>query len=109
MPWDIVFHPAATQELEALAARERVAILHAVEKLSALGPSLPFPHQSHIEGGALVRELRPRRGRSRWRAFYGQVGELFVVAAIGPESTVDPRAFERAVEAASDRLGALEP
>lgn len=84
-------------------------MLNAVEKLIALGPQLPFPHQSHIEGGEGIRELRPRRGRSRWRALYGQVEATFVIAAIGPEAAVDSRGFARAVEAATDRLAALEP
>ncbi|MCA1846050.1 MAG: type II toxin-antitoxin system RelE/ParE family toxin [Actinobacteria bacterium] len=109
MTWDVRIHPAAEEELDALFPSDRAAILNAVEKLIALGPQLPFPHQSHIEGGEGIRELRPQRGRSRWRAFYGQVGEVFVVAAIGPEAGVDHRGFERAVETTTDRLASLEP
>jgi ribosome-binding protein aMBF1 (putative translation factor) len=93
--WSVVFHPHAEAELTGLITGERTAILHAVDKLSALGPQLPFPHQSHVEGAQGVRELRPRAGRSRWRAFYGQVGEAFVIAAIGPEAQVDRRGFEK--------------
>lgn len=106
--WDVLIHPAAQEELDTLLPIEQAAVLHAVEKLIALGPRLSFPHQSHIEGSEGVRELRPRRGRSRWRAFYGQVGTTFVIAAIGPEAGVDNRAFARAIEAAADRLAALE-
>jgi len=58
---------------------------HAVDKLVALGPTLPFPHQSSVQGVADLRELRPRAGRSRWRAFYRRIGDVFVVAAVGPE------------------------
>jgi hypothetical protein len=107
--WNVVFHPHAEAELTGLIAGERTAILHAVDKLSALGPELPFPHQSHVEGAQRVRELRPRAGRSRWRAFYGQVGEAFVVAAIGPEAQVDRRGFEKAVAAATGRLAEIQP
>jgi hypothetical protein len=107
--WNVVFHPHAEAELTALVAGERTAILHAVDKLSALGPQLPFPHQSHVEGAQGVRELRPRAGRSRWRAFYGQFGEALVIAAIGPEAQVDRRGFERAVAAATARLAEIQP
>lgn len=109
MPCIVLIHPSAQAELDALVPSDRAVVLHAVEKLIALGPLLPFPHQSHVEGGHGVRELRPRRGRSRWRAFYGQVEATFVIAAIGPEAGVDRRGFERAVEAATDRLATLDP
>lgn len=108
MPWDVVIHPAAIAELDALVLSEQAAVLHAIEKLIALGPQLAFPHQSHIEGAEGVRELRPRRGRSRWRAFYCQLERTFVIASIGPEAGVDRRGFERAIESANDRLAALE-
>ena len=49
-------------------------------------------------------ELRPRAGRSKWRAFYRQVGAAMVIAAIGPEATVDARA----VKVAQQRLNDLE-
>jgi hypothetical protein len=55
-----------------------------------------------------LRELRPRAGRSAWRALYRQVGEVFVVAAVGPEARSDPRGFERAVRRALQRLADLE-
>jgi hypothetical protein len=107
--WDVVFHSEAEPELDALVAVERAAVFNAIEKLKALGPRLPFPHQSHVEGAEGIRELRPRAGRSRWRAFYGQIGVTFVVAAIGPEAKVDPRGFRRAVDAATIRLAQVEP
>ncbi len=81
---------------------------HAVEKLQTLGAELPFPHASHVERTATLFELRPRAGRSPWRAFYRQVGAAMVIAAIGPEATVDPRGFARAVRLAQQRLKALE-
>lgn len=52
----------------------------------------------------LPRELRPRAGRSPWRAFYARVGERFVIAAIGPEAESNPRSFEQAVALAARRL-----
>jgi hypothetical protein len=105
--WAVVYHPEARRELaEIPAPGERTALAHAVEKLNALGPELPFPHQSHIEGP--IRELRPRGGRSPWRAFYGRIGDAFVIASIGPEAQVNPRGFTRAVKAATTRLDNVE-
>jgi hypothetical protein len=55
-----------------------------------------------------LRELRPRRGNSPWRAFYRRIGEVFVIGAIGPEANVDHQRFRRAVKAAEARLDAVE-
>lgn len=51
-----------------------------------------------------MRELRPRAGRSRVRAFYGRAGDVFVVVGVSPEAQVDHRGFERAVRAGVQRL-----
>jgi hypothetical protein len=55
-----------------------------------------------------LRELRPRAGRSAWRALYRQVGDMFVVAAVAPEAQSDPRGFGRSVRRAMQRLEKLE-
>ena len=65
--------PDAEEELEAPPMTEEVALRTVMEKLEALGSRLPFPHQSAVRG-ASVRELRPRSGRSPWRAFYRRTG-----------------------------------
>jgi hypothetical protein len=102
--WVARYLDEASHEREALPAREQVALDHAVAKLAAFGPTLPFPHQSAIRGSAHVRELRPRAGRSPWRAIYGRLGDTFMVAAVGPEAQHDPQGFWRAVENATKRL-----
>ena len=108
MPWDTLLVAEAVREIEAIEGREREAIENAMKKLQALGPQLGYPHSSAVRGGTDLRELRPRAGRSRWRAFYRRVGEAYVVAAIGPEAKIDPRGFDRAVAAAEKRLDELE-
>ena len=61
---------------------------------------MPFPHPSAVKDAERLRELRPRTGRSPWRAFYRQIGEIiFVVGAVGPEATVKPHDFAQAVRA----------
>lgn len=50
--WMVAWHGEALRELAKLPAGERVALDHAVDKLTALGPKLPFPHSSSIRGTA---------------------------------------------------------
>lgn len=88
--------------------RERVALLHAQEKLVAVGDRLPFPHQSAVVGSSRLRELRPRAGRSPWRALYTRSGDRLVILAICPEAQVDRRGFDRAVSQARRRLVEIE-
>ena len=106
--WPVLPHPEAEAEYAALNAREAVAVDNAVRKLESLGPQLPYPHSSDVKGAAKLRELRPRAGRSVTRALYRQVGEVFVIAAYGPEAQYDPRGFTKACRAAERRLNELE-
>jgi hypothetical protein len=103
---EVRYHPAALQERDALPVGERQAIQNAVEKLVAIGIQLGAPHSSQIKGSE-VRELRPRAGRSAWRAFYARVGEELVVLAVGPEAQQDRKGFTRAVSNAERRLAEL--
>jgi hypothetical protein len=109
MMWRVLVHPEAREELGAVPIADRVAIDNAIEKLTVLGDRLGSPHSSSIRGTSeTLRELRPRAGRSRWRAFYRRVGSQFVIAAIGPEASVDPAGFRRAVASALTRLSAFD-
>lgn len=58
-----------------------------------------------MAGADRLRELRPRGGRSPWRALYRQVGDEFVVAAIAPEARLTRPASLLRAEA---RLAKLE-
>jgi hypothetical protein len=82
---EVVYLPEAEDERADLLARDRVAVDNAVAKLKALGSALPYPHSSNVEGADDLRELRPQAGKSPWRPLYRQVGDPFVIAAIGPE------------------------
>ena len=88
--------------------KEKAALINAEAKLGALGPNLPFPHSSAVQGAERLRELRPRAGRSPWRALYRQVGDEFVIAAVGPEAQVDSRGFALACRRAEARLAEME-
>ena len=104
MPWVVRMLPEARAELQSLVESEREAIENAMAKLEALGLALRFPHCSYIQDSNKIWELRPRAGKSPWRAFYRQLGQAFVVASVGPEAKVSPRDFKRAVTAAEGRL-----
>jgi hypothetical protein len=106
--WNILFHPEAVTELGKVPARERAAIGNVAYKLAAVGPNLGYPHSSSVRTADNLRELRPRQGRSQWRAFYRQFGQAFVIGAIGPEADVNGQGFSRAVRAAEARLDDVE-
>ena len=108
MALPVVYHSEYEAEWRDLPPVERAALASAVEKLRA-DSQLGFPHTSLIRGGELgIRELRPRRGRSRWRALYRRVGDVMVVLAVAPEAAVDRRGFDRALAAAERRLSEVE-
>ncbi len=106
-PRKVVVLPAAVDELLALPLRERQSLSTAIEKLRLGGETLGYPDSSSVQGSdEMLRELRPRSGRSAWRAFYRRIGDEMVIAAIGPEALHDPRGFRRSVNAAQRRLAA---
>lgn len=88
--------------------KEKAALINAEAKLAALGPNLPFPHSSAVQGADRLRESRPRGGHSQWRALYRQVGGEFVIAAVGPEALVDPQGFATSCRRAEARLSKME-
>lgn len=73
--WTVTVLDQAAEEMSALPAKERTALVHAMDKLEAVGPQLGHPHTSAVrQASGELRELRPRAGRSPWRALYGRVG-----------------------------------
>jgi len=104
---EVRFHPEVETEFRALPEREQAAIRNEDVKLRHHGSRLSFPHSSAVRGSRL-RELRPRAGRSRWRALYARVGKEMVILAVVPEALVDRRGFARGVRAAEARFRAFE-
>ena len=103
-----MYHPEAEREVLALPTGEYAAMRNALEKLVLFGDRLGFPHTSQVKGARSLRELRPRAGRSPWRAFYRRVGDRIVIGSIGPEAHVDTAAFRRALRVAEERIDAVE-
>ena len=98
----------AQEEFDDLPDDEREAMDRAFDKLEQLGDRLPAPHSSLVQGSGGLRELRPRQGRSVWRAFYRRIGPVLVIGAIGPEAQQDRAGFRRAVRLAEERLDRRE-
>src|SRR5260370_41624253 len=102
--WVVAYLPEAEQERTALPKAERAALVNANAKLGAYGPLLGYPHTSAVRGAQALRELRPRAGRSAYRALYRQVGKGLAVAAAPPEAPLAAAAFVRAGRPAPERL-----
>ena len=100
---DVLLTQEAEEELAGLPVGEQRSMQAAFEKLEQYGDRLPFPHSSKVVDRNL-RELRPRAGRSPWRAFYRRIGDIIMVGAIGPEAKVDPQGFRRLTSLAEGRL-----
>jgi hypothetical protein len=82
-----------------------MAMLKALERSELHGDVLGYPHTSAVKGAtATLRELRPRAGRSSWRALYRRIGSELVIGSIGPEANVDTARFRQAVNLATNRL-----
>jgi hypothetical protein len=108
---DVPSHPeydAESDDLRRRAPREHRALMAAEAKLRVLGRQLGYPHSSAIVGssGVALREPRPRRGDSPWRALYAVSPEL-VLLAVTREAQHSGRDFRAAVERAARRHAAL--
>ena len=107
--WHVVYLPEAAGEYRDLPHREQAALDNAVAKLAVIGPNLGYPHTSDVRAAPGIRELRPRAGRSPWRAFYRQANEATVIiAAVGPEAQHDAKRFRGACRNATARLAERE-
>lgn len=109
MAFRIEWDEDARSELTGLPVAERRAVMTAVAKLEVFGDRLGAPHSSRVKGSRVgIRELRPRSGRSPWRALYRRLGSAMVILAVGPEAEHDRRGFDRAVRLAEERLKEIE-
>jgi hypothetical protein len=72
--------------------------------LMELGPRLPFPHSSGINGSkhAHMRELRVQSGGRPLRVFYAFDPRRSAILLIGGDKTGDNRFYERMVPVADD-------
>jgi Phage derived protein Gp49-like (DUF891) len=83
-PHTVIYDPDAVAEfVTAVKSKEdHRSILNAVLKLRELGERLEPPHSKTLQGAAGLRELRPKQGRSDWRAVYCRSGSIYVIVAV---------------------------
>jgi hypothetical protein len=107
---EVRFHHEARREFnEAIESPvEKLAMRRVLELLEQHGDQLGAPYSSQVVGAERLRELRPRGGRSPWRAFYRRIGAVLYVGAFGPEAQSNPHGFRRAVRLAEARLSRVE-
>lgn len=101
MRHSVIYDPDAVVELLAMKSKEEHrALLNAVRKLGEVGERLGPPHMKPLKGdrAASLRELRPRQGRSDWRAVYRRAGDFYVILAIDRHKN-----FESLIERAQAR------
>lgn len=101
--YSVVYDPDAVADLLAIKSkREHGALLNAVRKLGEIGEQLGPPHMKPLKGkrAATLRELRPRQGRSDWRAIYRRAGDFYAILAIDRHMN-----FESLIERAQARAG----
>jgi hypothetical protein len=100
--WIVDFDSDAVIDFEDVKSRgDRKAVFNVVQKLKDVGPNLPSPHMKSLKGRADLFELRPKQGACEVRPIYVRLGQKFMVLAVAAKK----KDFERAVAAASDRLG----
>ena len=107
MRHSVIYDPDAVVDLLAMkSAEEHRALLNAVRKLREVGEQLAPPHMKPLKGdrAAALRELRPRQGRSDWRAIYRRAGAFYVILAIDRH-----REFAALIERARTRAGRYDP
>jgi hypothetical protein len=107
---NVIYDPDAVVDLLAMKSKEEHrALLNAVRKLGELGEQLGPPHMKPLKGdrAAALRELRPRQGRSDWRAVYRRAGGFYVILAIDRHKEF-AALIERALASAERYGGSLK-
>jgi hypothetical protein len=102
-PYTVIYDVDAVSEL-VTAVKSKDAnrsIVNAVLKLCEMGERLTPPHMKPLQGVAAsgLRELRPKQGRSDWRAIYCRAGSVYVILAVDRHANFESliaRAAERA-------------
>ena len=105
MSWEIEFTDEFGSWWGSLKENEQDSIDRSVGLLSALGPSLPFPHSSDIRNSkhGNMRELRVQHQGEPYRVFYAFDPRRSAILLIGGNKTGDDRFYERMVPHA-DRI-----
>ena len=105
MKWSVEYTNEFGAWWAELAEREQEDTTAVVELLMELGPQLPFPHSSGIEGSrhSHMRELRVQSGGRPFRIFYAFDPRRAAILLVGGGKTGDDRFYDRYIPIA-DKL-----
>jgi hypothetical protein len=99
MMWHVEHTDEFEQWYQNLDESQREDVTASALLLMELGPKLPFPHSSGINGSkhAHMRELRVQSGGRPLRVFYAFDPRRSAILLIGGDKTGDTRFYERMV------------
>jgi hypothetical protein len=105
MSWDVEFTDEFGVWWDGLSEDEQDSIDRSVGLLATLGPSLPFPHSSGINGSkhGNMRELRVQHDGDPYRVFYAFDPRRAAMLLIGGNKAGDDRFYDHMVPLA-DRI-----
>jgi hypothetical protein len=105
MAWDVEFTDEFERWWTELDEPVQDAIDRGVHLLEGRGPTLPFPHSSHVHGSkhGNMRELRVQVGGDPYRIFYAFDPRRAAILLIGGSKSGDERFYERMIPIA-DRI-----
>ncbi len=104
MAWEVEYTDLFGDWWVHLTERDQKSVAHKVDLLIRLGPHLPFPHSSDVNGSrhGRMRELRAQSGGNPLRVFYAFDPRRTSILLIGGDKTGDGRFYERYVPIADD-------
>lgn len=105
MAWDIEYTDELEQWWSQLTEEEQVSVNASVLLLASLGPQLPFPHSSGINGSRHehMRELRVQHQGRPYRVLYAFDPRRAAILLIGGDKTGNNRWYDKTIPIA-DRL-----
>jgi hypothetical protein len=103
--WDVEVTDEFKAWWDGLTEAERISVERSVLLLEELGPHLPFPHSSRVNGSrhAAMRELRVQHQGRPYRVLYVFDPRRVAILLLGGDKTGDDRWYEKNVPLA-DRL-----
>lgn len=104
MAWEVEFTNEFGDWWEGLDEDEQESVSASVGLLEVMGPRVPFPHSSGIQGSrhGHLRELRVQHRGRPYRVFYAFDPRRSAILLIGGEKTGDDRFYDRMVAIADD-------
>jgi hypothetical protein len=104
MPFEVEYTDEFEAWWDALSEQEQDDVAATVELLADMGPALPFPYSSGIEGSkhSHMRELRIQHAGKPYRVLYAFDPRRAAILLIGGDKTGNDRWYKKFVPVADD-------